>query len=112
MSNTPYFDAYERTRASRNRTRVNQLSEPNISFDSPSVVAYPYGSANTTYTGIIDNVRVSTPARISLTQQQREYRLNKRYTEFSGAYGPVRVLADATLEFRDTADGPWERVSS
>lgn len=115
MSNTPYFDAYERTRASRNRVGCRTTSDnyvavnpgSTIQYDDNSVVSYPFGSGSIASTGFISNIRVTTPARTSLIRNQREYRLNKRYTEVSGPFGPVRVLSDATLVFRDSVDGTW-----
>ena len=97
MSSTPYFDAYERTRASRPRIDFRTTSDYVVPISVDSGL-----QADWSYSNIIPT---SSP-------HQREYRLNKCYTEVWGTGGSIRVLADATLEFRDTAYGPWMSVNS
>lgn len=93
MSDTPYFDAYERRR--RERTRVVQPSRVTIStFNAADTVFNSSGS-----------VCYSTPTP-TYASYYPKYRLQKTYTFI----GDVRVVQDCFIESQASSGAEWVQV--
>lgn len=124
MTNTPYFDAYERRRLRRANTRTINFFESNsvrvnrpsasLFVDDARITGALYDSGNragspgqvlqTTGTGITWSDVTNC---ISTAEPQiPEYRLRKTYTFI----GEVRVLADCILESRNSIEDEWTEV--
>jgi len=103
MSNTPYFDAYERRRAWRNPTVTLNVYEALTSItDLNSRVSIGTGL----HSSIVDTV-ATTSASIS-NQMYPKYRLHKTYTFIND----VKILQDCELEIQETPSSNWRVVET
>ena len=106
MSDTPYYDAYERQRQQTSRVRdytlvydgndMGRSVTPNFSRESV-----------TTYVNTSGQIEVSNTSTHSHIIEAPKYRLEKTYDAFIDFEGnPARVLADVSLQML-TRSGEW-----
>ena len=104
MSNTPYFDAYER------RRRFTSPRANVIVIDD--LISGPITTNVSNLTNVSSNLIAATNASVSIsTRQTSNYRLEKNFdTIFDFNGNSKRVLTDVTLEMRDMYTGNWTVV--
>jgi hypothetical protein len=94
MTDTPYFDAYERRRL---RRANNSRNRPYTDYGTSDIRSSGQ-VLQSTGNEFIWNVPANQPP---------EYRLRKTYTFI----GEVRVLSDCVLESRKSIEDEWAEVS-
>ena len=104
MSNTPYFDAYER------RRRFTSPRANVIVIDD--LISGPITSNISNLTNVRSNLITATSSTVSASiQQTPSYRLDKKYEYILDVSGYTKkVLTDVTLEMKDMYTGNWTTV--
>jgi len=104
MSNTPYFDAYERRRRFTN-PRANVIAIDDL-------ISGPITTNVSNLTNVSSNLIAATNASVSASiRQTPNYRLDKKYEYILDVSGYTKkVLTHVTLEMRDMYTGTWTVV--
>lgn len=109
MSDTPYYDAYE-----RQRQQISRIRDYTINYDNNGVEMWTWATppnfsreSVATYVNTSGQIEVSNTSTHSHIIEAPKYRLEKTYDAFIDFEGnPARVLADVSLQML-TRSGEW-----